>query len=96
MTVALVFSILMFVLGWYTIFHVGLEGPAIGIGLFGTAAVACAIWGFRRDSLYFVAGGALGAGLLFPTALGIVPMIIGFIIFALLISLRLFTTSFTD
>lgn len=96
MTLAVVFAVIMAIIGWYSIVRVGAQGPALAIGVFGSAATALALWGWVRDSLYLVAAGALGAGLLFPTTYGLVPIVAGFILFFLLISLRLFITTFDE
>lgn len=94
MNVALVFMVVMLIAGWYTVFRVNFDSAVVIAAGIGTAAVAFGVYGWTRDALYFVAGGALGAGLLFPTVLGIAPMIIGFVLFILLVSLRMFNDTF--
>ncbi len=90
MGVALVFCAIMLVIGWVSVGMAGWTSGFIVTAVLGTVAVGAGLWGWREDSAYWVGTGALGAGLLFPTVAGIVPMILGFIIFILLISLRLF------
>lgn len=90
MWVGLIFAVAMAIIGWISIAQTGWEPVAIIAGVFGTVFLGLAIYGWQRRSLYLLAGGVLGTGIAFPTTFGIVPMIIGFVIFALLISLRMF------
>ncbi len=93
MGVALVFCVVMLVIGWASVAMAGFAAGLIATAVLGTLAVGAGVWGWRQDSAYWVGAGALGAGLLLPTVAGIVPMIVGFIIFILLITLRLFLNS---
>ncbi|MDP9805710.1 4-amino-4-deoxy-L-arabinose transferase-like glycosyltransferase [Trueperella bonasi] len=90
MVIALVFSLVMLVIGWYTAWRVNFDSAVVIAAALGSAASAFGLYGWNRGSLYFVAGAALGAGLLFPTVWGYMPMITGFVLFILLISLRMF------
>lgn len=90
MAIALVFCLMMFIVGWYTAWRVNFDSAVVIAAVLGTAASAFGYYGWSRGSLYFVAGAALGTGLLFPTVWGYVPMIAGFVLFILLISLRMF------
>lgn len=94
MITALVFMAVMLIAGWYTAFRVDFDSVVVIASVIGSAAVGFGVYGWIRDSIYFVAGGALGAGLLFPTTLGLAPMIIGFVLFILLISLRMYNDTF--
>lgn len=96
MTVALGFMGVMALVGWYTVFRVGFDPAVLISAIIGSAAVGFGLFGWIRGSAYYVAGGALGAGLLFPTVLGYAPMVLGFILFVLLISLRMFNQILGD
>ncbi|VEI14007.1 hypothetical protein [Trueperella bialowiezensis] len=94
--VAIIFMIAMAVIGWYTVVRVKFEPAVVTAAVIGSVATGGGIYGMSRDSAYFVAGGALGAGLLFPTTFGYIPMIIGFVLFILIVSLRMFTSTFEN
>ncbi len=96
MIASLVFMVAMLLVGWYTVFRVNFDSAVVIASVIGTAAVALGFYGWSRYSLYFVAGGSLGAGLLFPSIFGIAPMFIGFVLFILLVSLRMFTDTFDN
>lgn len=96
MLVCVVFAVIMAVVGWWTIARANFDSVAVISGVAASAATILAIWAWRRGSAYLVAGGTLGAGLLFPTTAGIVPMIIAFVLFMLVVTLKLFMTTFED
>lgn len=96
MFAGLLFTIIMMVLGWITIARVGWDMFAIILGVLGLGAVALTAWSVHQDKLMSAATGTLAAGLFFPTAWGAIPMIIGFVLFILMISLQLFITTFND
>ncbi|MFP7696604.1 hypothetical protein [Trueperella sp. LYQ143] len=90
-----VFMVAMAVIGWVTLVRVGFPLAILILVLCGSAMVLCGLWGMYRQSPFMVAAGTLGAGILFPTVWGIVPMIVGFILFILMVSLTLLR-SMTD
>lgn len=83
MIVALVFIGVMAILGWYTIIVAGGNTTGLLIGLVASIMIAIGVWGWHRESLNLCATAALGAGLLFPTPFGLIPMICGFILLRL-------------
>ncbi|MBM7825198.1 hypothetical protein JOD55_001025 [Arcanobacterium pluranimalium] len=90
------FSVIMLVLGAITVVRAGFEPASLGVAVFGLAAFALTIFGARTERPMLCAAAALGTGLVVPTSLGIVPMIVGFVIFMLVISLQLYITMFTE
>lgn len=96
MGVALVFAVVMTVVGWYTAIRVGGEPAVVIPAILGMLAVVGGIWGWLREAPYWVAGGALGTGVLFPTVAGTIPMIIGFVLFILLVTLKIFNSTMDD
>ena len=87
--IALVFMAAMATMGWYIAISHGAIAPLLAPLVLGTVAVAIGVWGFSQSSPLAIGVGALAAGILFPTPLGIVPMVVGFVIFILLSSLKL-------
>lgn len=96
MGLCLAFSVIMFVLGMVTLIKVGVEPASVGIAIFGVLAVALTWFGARTERYLLGAAGALATGLIIPTTWGIAPMIIGFILFILVVSLQLFITTFEE
>lgn len=96
MIVGFLFSIVMMVLGWITIARVNWDSFAVILGVLGVGAVLLTLWSVRNGKIMSAATGTLAAGLFFPTVWGAVPMIIGFVLFILMISLQLFLTAFND
>ncbi|QCX46910.1 hypothetical protein EBF03_05470 [Arcanobacterium haemolyticum] len=92
MLVALLFTCVMAVVGWYSIVVGAGSTTGFIIGSIASLMVFLGVWGWRRESLNVCATAALGAGILFPTPFGLIPMICGFIIFTLIVSLDLFVT----
>ncbi|WP_216430246.1 hypothetical protein [Arcanobacterium phocae] len=92
MIVSLVFIGVMAVLGWYTIIAAHGNTTGLLIGALASIMVGVGAWGWRRESTNLCATAALGAGLLFPTPFGLIPMIFGFILFTLIVSLDLLAT----
>lgn len=84
------FAFLMAILGIRNLFVAGAQPAVFGIGIIGIAALAAALIGWRKENTFWAAGGALGAGIIFPTQWGIIPMVAGFLIFISLISLQLY------
>lgn len=85
-----VFALFMLGAGWYTAWRGQFAPPLVISCVLGTIGVALAAYGIYQQRTYLVAGTALTVGLIFPTIFGIVPMIIGFVLFVLLVSLDFF------
>ncbi|MDP9801596.1 putative membrane protein [Arcanobacterium wilhelmae] len=90
MALALAFSTVMVLIGWYTLVKSDWNWMVSILVLVSTALAAGAAWAFSSRFLHGVAGCMLGVAFLTPTEFGLVPMIVGFVLFALLVSLRLF------
>lgn len=90
--IAAAFAVVMAGLGIYAAFKMDGDPKVIFAVVLGLIMTVIALVGVKKDSPYMVAGGALGAGMLFPTTLGIWPMIAGFVIFTLVVTLRLFNS----
>ncbi|MFY9263540.1 MAG: hypothetical protein GX483_08340 [Actinomycetaceae bacterium] len=96
MKINLAFALIMAALGWYGLYVMKFDGSVLTAVVIGTIAVVVAVVGWYRDSVYMLGGGTLGTALLMPTTLGMIPMILGFILFMLLISLRFFISFFDE
>ncbi|MFC5370334.1 hypothetical protein [Arcanobacterium bovis] len=94
--VCVAFSAIMLVLGVITVVRAGLEPASVGVSIMGLAAFGVTLFGARTGRPMLCAAGALAMGLVVPTSFGIIPMIAGFIIFVLVISLQLYITTFTE
>ncbi len=90
------FSVIMFVLGMATLFKVGIEPASIGIAVIGLITVVLTFYGARTQRYLLGVAGTLATGLIMPTTLGITPMIVGFILFILVVSLQLFISIFDE
>ncbi|QRV01585.1 hypothetical protein JTE88_05635 [Arcanobacterium phocisimile] len=92
MIASLSFVGVMAILGWWTILSGGGNTTGIIIGLIASLMIPLGFMGWHKDSLNLCATAALGAGLLFPTTFGLIPMILGFILFTLIVALDLLAT----
>lgn len=90
MAFAAAFATAMAAIGWYTLIKSGWNWMVLILVLVATALVAGSWWAFSSRLLNAVAGCMLGVAFLTPTEFGYIPMIVGFVVFALLVSLRLF------
>lgn len=77
---SLIFVGVMAVIGWWTILAGGGNTTGVIIGLIASLMIPLGYLGWRRESLNLCATAGLGAGILFPTPFGLIPMIFGFIL----------------
>ncbi|MDO5026057.1 MAG: hypothetical protein Q4E03_06035 [Trueperella sp.] len=87
------FTLFMLGVGWYTAWRAGFAPAIVVACVLGTMGAAFAAYGIYHRRTYLVAGSALAVGLIFPTIFGIAPMIAGFVLFVLLVSLEFFITT---
>lgn len=83
------FALIMAILGWYVTWRLGFDPAAVTMCVIASAFLVTALIGWIRGHLLVVAGGEIGCAILFPTGFGLVMMIVGFVLFILMIGLRL-------
>lgn len=79
------FAVAVAILGWVTIAMAGFKPGLIIAGAIGLGCLALAVVGALRGKSLLAAGGACGCGILYPTFLGVAPMLIGLVLFLLIV-----------
>lgn len=88
MAVNFIFALVMSALGAYSLIVLGLEVTTVLFALIILTLFMLVVYGIKKEKAMLVGGANLGLGILTPTSLGIIPMIIGFVCFILLTSLQ--------
>lgn len=84
------FAFVVAVVSVFTIFSLGVQPASVLFLIIGLLCVGVTAYGLLKSRLMTVAAGSLAVTLLMPTRAGMIPMIIGFAFFILLLSLQLF------
>lgn len=90
MVLGSLFAIVMAVLGWRSALLTHWDPAVVVICAIASCGVLLVGIGWHRSAMMWVASGALCCAVLFPTPWGLVPMVIGFVIFMMILGLRLF------
>ena len=86
----LILAIVMIGFAIYAVVKLGLEPTSYMIAIIALVLGGLVIYAFREFKPMLVAGATLGLALVIPTKLGLVPMIVGGILFMLTASLVLY------
>lgn len=86
----LIFALVMIGFAIYAIAQLGFQPTSYMIAAIALVLGALVIYAFRDSKPMLVAGATLGLALVIPTQLGLVPMIVGAILFMLTASLVLY------
>ena len=84
------FVVIMAVLGWRSAALTGWDPAVVTICVAASLGVVAAGVGWCKGAMMWVASGVLCCAVLFPTPWGLTPMISGFVLFMLILGLRLF------
>lgn len=90
------FSLIVALVSTITIFSVGIQPATVLFSIIGLLCIGVTVYGLIKSQIMTVATGALAVTLLMPTQAGMIPMIIGFIFFILLLSLQLYLMLFEE
>ncbi|MDD7686825.1 MAG: hypothetical protein PT944_02755 [Actinomycetaceae bacterium] len=90
MILCVAYAIMMAVLGWRTAVLLGGNITAVMICTIASIFLIVALASWWKRKLMWVAAGEIGCAILFPTAYGMTPMIVGFVIFIVTVGLRIF------
>lgn len=84
------FAIVMAVLGWRSALLTHWDPAVVVICMVASCGVLLMGIGWRKGAMMWVAAAVLCCAVLCPTPWGLIPMIIGFVIFMMILGLRLF------